>query len=71
MKNKVNDNIHFMLFHRRSGYRRSSKKLQKLEGDALIKALGYKSSEVSYMTSEGPLYISIKTSKTSIETTLL
>ena len=47
------------------------RKLQKLEGDALIKALGYKPSEVSYMTSEGPLYISIKTSKTSIETILL
>ena len=47
------------------------KKLQKLEGDALVKALGYKPSEVSYMTSEGPLHLSIETSKTSIETTLL
>lgn len=47
------------------------RKLQKLEGDTLIKALGYKSSEVSYMTSEGSLHFSIETSKTSIETTLL
>ena len=47
------------------------KKLQKLEGDALIEALGYKPSEVAYMISEGPLHFSIKTSKTSIETTLL
>lgn len=47
------------------------RKLQKLEGDILIKALGYKPSEVSYMTSEGPLHFSIETSKTSIETTLL
>ena len=47
------------------------RKLQKLEGDALIEALGYKPSEVAYMTSEGPLHISVETSKTSIETTLL
>ena len=47
------------------------RKLQKLEGDALIKALGYKPSEVSYMTSEGSLHISIETSKTSIKTILL
>lgn len=47
------------------------RKLQELEGDALIKALGYKPSEVAYMTSEGPLHLSIETSKISIETTLL
>ena len=47
------------------------RKLQKLEGDILIKAFGYKHSEVTYMTSEGPLHFSTETSKTSIETTLL
>ena len=47
------------------------RKLQKLEGDILIRALGYKPSEVTYMISEGPLHFSIETSKTSIETTLL
>lgn len=46
------------------------KNLQKLEGDELMVALGYKPSEVSYMISEGSLHISIQTDKVTTETTL-